>query len=66
VVSELMPANGHRPDEVRLGDAPGNVLNIETLVAAVRLWWAAEPESFGFYVAKALTGVPPKAKRGQS
>ena len=48
MVSELMPANGHRPDEVRLGDAPGNVLNIETLVAAVRLWWAAEPESFGF------------------
>jgi hypothetical protein len=64
VVSELVPANGHRPDEVRFGDAPGNVLSTAMAAELLRLMRAKAPEDFAYWVGYALAGVPPKAKRG--
>jgi hypothetical protein len=51
---------------MRFGDAPGNVLAVETVAEMLRIMHAKAPEELGYWVGFALAGVAPKAKRGQS
>jgi len=60
------PENGNGHVEVPIGDAKGNYLSLELCAQVLRLMHDEDPETLGYYIAKALTGAAPRAKRGRS
>lgn len=53
---------------VTFGDAPGNSLPLVTVEKLLREWHKSDPETMGWYTAKALFGAPPRrpSKRRES
>lgn len=61
----LAPGEEYDDRLIAFGDAPGNRLTLPQIEMMLRIWHAREPEHMGSYIAEAVTGAPPKRRRGQ-